>query len=286
MKRLLERLRLRRGVDEELAAYLEEKTADLMEAGIPEAEARLRARREFGSAARIAEDSRAALGFAWFDHLAQDLRYALRTMRRNPAFTAVAALSLALGIGANTAIFGLLDTIVWRMLPVPHPEELWAVSRQEASGKAANSQSYPLYTLWRDHNRSIGALAASGSLLWRDGSLGSNDTQHLGQLVSGNYFDVLGVPALIGRTIAPADDSIEGAGGPQGGGHAQLPLLAQDLPTRRWRAGQGNQRERRVGNRSRGHAAGILRHAGGKHSRHLPAHSASAGADVSGKPAA
>ena len=216
MKRLLERLRIRRSIAEELNAHLEEKIADLVESGVPEGEARLRARREFGNAALIAEDSRGALGWTWFDNLAQDLRYACRMLRRSPVFTIVAVLSLALGVGANTAIFSLLDTLVLRMLPVSNPQELWAVSLKESTGKPTTSHSYPLYALWRDRNRSIGALAAAGTLTWRDKSTGSDRAVHAGQFVSGNYFEVLGVPALIGRSIAPADDSIEGAGGPQG----------------------------------------------------------------------
>ena len=139
-----------------------------------------------------------------------------RMLRRSPVFTMVAVLSLALGVGANTAIFSLLDTLVLRMLPVPRPQELWAVSLKGSSGKPTTSHSYPLYALWRDRNRSIGALAAAGTLTWRDKSTGSDRAVHAGQFVSGNFFEVLGVSALIGRSIAPADDSIEGAGGPQG----------------------------------------------------------------------
>ena len=216
MKRLMERLRLRRSIEDELNSYLEEKVADLVESGMPEGEARLRARREFGNATRIAEESRAALGWSWIEHATQDLRYALRMLRRSPAFTTVAILSLALGIGANTAIFGLLDTLVLRMLPVRNPEQLWAVSLADSKGKTEAWHSYPLYALWRDHTRSMGALTAAGGLTWRDKSPGSNNAIHDGQLVSGNYFETLGVAALIGRTITPEDDSTEGAGGPQG----------------------------------------------------------------------
>lgn len=216
MKRLLERLRVRGSIAEELEAHLEEKTAALMEEGLPEAEARLRARREFGNVALIAEDSRNSLGWTRFDNLIMDLRYAFRTLRHSPGFTAVAVLSLALGIGANTAIFSLLNALVLKMLPVANPQELWAVGLAEATGKARTAHSYPLYALWRDYNRSIGSLAAAGTTIWRDTSAGSDRAMHTGEFISGNYFDVLGVPALIGRCIAPADDSIEGAGGPRG----------------------------------------------------------------------
>ncbi len=216
MKRFLERLRVRGSIAEELDAHLQEKTAALMESGLSETEARLRARREFGNAALIAEDSRSALGWTWIDNLVMDLRYALRMLRRSPGFTSVAVLSLALGIGANTAIFGLLDALVLRMLPVTNPQELWAIGLADASGKARTSHSYRLYALWRDQNRSIGKLAAAGNFTWRDTSPGSTRGVHEGQFVSGNYFEVLGVPALIGRCVAPADDLVENAGGTQG----------------------------------------------------------------------
>jgi predicted permease len=216
MKRWLERLRVRRSITEELEAHLEEKTAVLMESGLPAAEARQRARREFGNLGLIAEDSRSSLGWTRFENLGMDLRYAFRTLRRSPGFTTVAILSLALGIGANTAIFSLLDALVLKMLPVANPQELWALARASGSGKARTAQSYPLYVLWRDHNRSTGSLAASGTTIWRDTSPGSDRAARTGEFVSGNYFDVLGVRPLIGRTIAPADDSIEGVGGLQG----------------------------------------------------------------------
>ena len=216
MRRFLDRVRLRQSIGEELKAHLEERSADLMERGVPEREARLQARREFGNMALIAEDSRNALGWTWFENLLMDLRYALRMLRRSPAFTAVAVLSLALGIGANTAIFSLLDALDLRMLPVENPQELRAIALYESSGRPYTAHSYPLYAAWRDHNRSIGALAGAGSFTWRDTSAGSNRAPHVGAFVSGNYFEVLGVPALIGRPIAPADDSIERKGGPQG----------------------------------------------------------------------
>jgi predicted permease len=143
-------------------------------------------------------------------------------MARNPGFTAVAVLTLALGIGANTAIFGLLNKIVLRLLPVRNPEELRMVEvarsgSHGALGKADASHTYPQYVLWRDRNRSFTALAAANSgMKWRDQSAAGDKSWHLGQFVSGNYFDVLGVAAAIGRVLAPADDSIENAGGPAG----------------------------------------------------------------------
>jgi predicted permease len=102
------------------------------------------------------------------------------------------------------------------MLPVREPEKLLAVTLRNSAGKLNDSHSYPLYALWRDHQRAFEGLAATGTLIWRHKSPQGNGAVHDGQFVSGNYFEVLGVPALIGRTITPADDSIEGSGGPEG----------------------------------------------------------------------
>jgi hypothetical protein len=225
---------MRREIGREIDAYLGEKAADLMEQGLPEDEARRLARREFGNAAHIAESSREILGWMWFERLGQDLRYAARTLRRSPLFTAVAVLSLALGIGANTAIFGLLDTIAWKMLPVREPEKLWAVavSGNGPKDRGGLSHSYPLYALWRDHNRTWEGLVAGSSYAWRDRSAASDNAAHECQLVSGNYFEVLGVPAFLGRMLTSDDDTTEGVGGwfTRRSGRAELPLLAPRIP--------------------------------------------------------
>src|SRR5579863_6872869 len=113
--------RMERAVAEDIENHLAEKTAELIEAGMPERQARLQARRVLGNAALLIEASREVWGWMWLERLVQDLRLSTRLMARNPGFTAVASLSFALGIGANTAIFGLLDRIAWRMLPVHNP---------------------------------------------------------------------------------------------------------------------------------------------------------------------
>jgi hypothetical protein len=216
-----ERRRMRQQATEDIQAHLEEKVADLIDAGVPEPEARLQASREFGNILLVTEASRRVWTSIWLERLVQDLRYGARLLARSPGFTAVAVLSLALGIGANTAIFGLLDKIALRMLPVRGPEELRMVEAAGASKrdtpKAQVSYTYTQYALWRDHNRSFTALAATNSgMKWRDQSNASDKVWHEGQFVSGNYFDVLGVPAALGRVLTPEDDSIEGAGGPAG----------------------------------------------------------------------
>ncbi|MBV9436308.1 MAG: ABC transporter permease [Acidobacteria bacterium] len=149
----------------------------------------------------------------------QDLRYALRMLVKSPAFTIVAVLTLALGIGANTAIFTLVDALLLKMLPVKAPQELVAVgdpstvnNRSRGTPQATNF-SYPLYRELRDRNSVFSGLMAAGSEHRIEVSLGSSDstaTENLvGRLVSGNYFDVLGVDPAAGRLFTQNDDTEE-----------------------------------------------------------------------------
>src|SRR5947209_10462761 len=133
----------------------------------------------------------------------QELRYAVRTLRKAPLFTSVAIFSLALGIGANTAIFTLVNQIILQMLPVKHPEELvllTARGRHYGSNNGGNALSYPMYQDFRDKNQVFSGMFArrSSSL-----SLTYEGRTELaaGELVSGNYFPVLGVGAALGRVF-------------------------------------------------------------------------------------
>ena len=145
--------------------------------------------------------------------LGQDVRYALRRLRQSPVFTAVAVGSLALGIGANTAIFTLIDAVLLRWLPVQNPQELVVLARNPS--RPDPSFNYPDYRYVRDQNRSYNGLIA----FWGSDnpiSFSSPAQSGLSQLValsmvSGNYFDVLGVQPTIGRLFNPADNEKEGA---------------------------------------------------------------------------
>ena len=135
--------------------------------------------------------------------LHNDLRYALRTLRRSPGFTAIAILSLALGIGANTAIFSLIDEVLLKMLPVKDPGRLAVVNR-------GRSLSYPLYVDLRDRNQVFSGLLARSS--WPLSITVGGATERVnGEIVSGNYFEVLGIGAVAGRTLTPEDDVKPGA---------------------------------------------------------------------------
>ena len=123
-RRLCNREALEQQLDRELCFHLEERIAALRREGLSEAVARRRAHQEFGGMAQIQEACRDARGTQWVESTRQDLRYAARTLRKTPAFTAASILTLALGIGANTAIFQLLDAVRLRSLPVSDPHRL------------------------------------------------------------------------------------------------------------------------------------------------------------------
>src|SRR5919199_3724740 len=140
----------------------------------------------------------------------QDIRYGFRVMLKSPGFTAVAVVVTALGIGANTAIFSLIDKLLWRPLPVSAPERLVLLSAESLNPRFLNTVfSYPDYADYRDLNQVF-----SGLIAFRDAevSVGSGEEAERtdGELVSGNYFEVLGVRAARGRAIRPEDDSAPG----------------------------------------------------------------------------
>jgi predicted permease len=145
----------------------------------------------------------------------QDVRHAFRILAQNPGFAAIAILSLALGIGANTAIFTLVDTVLLRSLPIRSPEQLVVLARNP--DKPMATFNYPDYRYIRDHNRSFAGVVASsggGSTLAfsvRNEGAGARAEVVLGSTVSGNYFEVLGVTSAVGRVFTPDDNRTEGA---------------------------------------------------------------------------
>jgi len=155
----------------------------------------------------------------------QDIRFAARTLAKSPGFTAVAVLSLALGIGANTALFSLVNGLLLRHLPVSHPEQLVVVGLASRVGGVSEGTprfdllSLPLYYALRDSNRSFSGVLASGRTGALDvrveGSAGTSEAEHpRGRMVTGNYFTLLGVRAATGRTLTEEDDRPGGASPP------------------------------------------------------------------------
>ncbi|HZM86202.1 MAG TPA: ABC transporter permease, partial [Blastocatellia bacterium] len=152
------------------------------------------------------------------DTFLQDLRYGIRTLIKNPGFTVIAVLTLALGLGANTAIFSLTDQILLRLLPVQNPKELVVLrspgpkqGHMWSDGDGAASFSYPLYKEVRDNNNVFSGLLARFATPLSVAGEGQTERAK-GELVSGNYFDVLGVRPVIGRVLNDDDDRVAGAG--------------------------------------------------------------------------
>ena len=163
--------------------------------------------RSLGNLTQLRESSRAVWIWPFLETFAQDLRYALRTLRANPGFAATAVFSLALGIGANTAIFSILNAAMLRSLPVEDPQSLVELQSQDSS-----SATNPIWEQIRDRQQAFsGTLAFSGDRF--DLAAGGESHFAQGLWVSGDYFRVLGVPAMRGRVFTPADDI-------HGGGHA------------------------------------------------------------------
>ena len=197
-----------RAIDHDLARELDFHTEMLAEdqrrLGFDEGAAILIARRKMGNTTLMTEYSRDAWLIAWLDNLVRDLRYALRAFARNPGFTLVATVTLALGIGANAAIFQLVDTVLLRTLPVEQPGELLTVR---------SPLSYWRYEQLRDRNEVFSGVLAARALTSVTATLDGQSIGHpTTELVSGNYFSLLGVQPVIGRAIAPDDDRGVGGG--------------------------------------------------------------------------
>ena len=203
----------------EIEAHLEHETERLKEQGLSEEEARSAARRAFGNVAQVEERFYESGRWLWRDHFLQDLRFGLRTLRKNPGFTVIAVLTLALGIGANTAIFTLLNAVLLRPLPVEKPDQLVMLGTGRAAGSAddfANTQlySYAFYRQVQQKNQVFSDTSAILSLpLGMHGQVGGRTELELlhVQLVSGTYFRMLGVNPVLGRAFTQAED--EPAGG-------------------------------------------------------------------------
>src|SRR5208283_2886905 len=147
LKWMLKRLRLEDEMETEMRFHIESFAEDLVRSGVPREEAMRRARIEFGGIESHKDAVRASLGLRWWDEFSTDLRYALRMMRRSPGFTTVAVLSLALGIGANTAIFSLIYTLMLRTLPVQDPGQLVELLHRYPGEPHFNGFSWPAYQL-------------------------------------------------------------------------------------------------------------------------------------------
>ena len=197
-------------LDNELRDHLERKTEEYIARGMAPEEARLRARLDLGGMEKVKQECRDARSVNWIQDLVQDFRYGLRVLRKSPVFTAVAVLTLALGIGANTAIFSVENSLFQRGLPAPDPGRLLAVSFRQSPNLWQHNFSYPDF-------EDIGQQATCFSQLFAyriglDGlEAGERAEQVITSFVTGNYFSSLGLEPALGRLILPTEGTVPGS---------------------------------------------------------------------------
>src|SRR5467141_1786586 len=203
LRSLFRRKSVEADVDEELRFHFEKQVSKFMQSGMAPDEARRRARLEFGGMEQIKEEHRDARGVTFIETLLQDVRYGLRMLRKNPGFTLVAVLTLAFGIGANTAIFSVTNSVLLRPLPYHDPDKLvmvWESSSQHLNPH--NTVSPPNFLDWQNRNSVF--LSMAFIFDERDNLTGNGDPEEVVvQDVSSNFFSLLGVNPILGSGFAP-----------------------------------------------------------------------------------
>ncbi|MGA2539455.1 MAG: ABC transporter permease [Terracidiphilus sp.] len=228
LRSLFRRTAVDEDLDEELRFHLEKQAAKYVQAGMTPEQAMRRARLEFGGLDQVKGDCREARGVTFIETIVQDVRYGMRVLRKSPGFTAVVVLTLGLGIGANTAIFTLVNAVLLRSLPVRDPQQLmvlqWEAHSwphhlgtssfgdcahiQERSGgeNSGCSLSYPMFKEVRDRKDVFTDATAFAGPAQLDLSGNGPASMARGELVSGDYFETLGVRPALGRTLQPDDE--------------------------------------------------------------------------------
>ena len=213
LKQLVSRRRQYRDLSDEMAEHIQEKVDELMSGGMPRQDAEAAARRQFGNVLLLEEHGREVWQWALFDAILRDLKYALRQLRRNPGFTFTVLLTLSVAIGANTAVFSMVNALLLRPLPYSEPEKLASLMRNYTlAGKfdADDGQNGEAWELVRDNVPAVQAAAysydASGV------NLQTQTTAHYvhQQRVSAGYFEVLGIHPIVGRTFTAEEDRPHG----------------------------------------------------------------------------
>ncbi len=206
LRAMLRRSRMESEMDAELRFHIEALAEDLVRSGVPRAEALRRARIEFGGLERTKEECRETRGLNHLETLLQDVRYGIRMLRKNPGFTAIAVFTLALGIGANTAIFSLINTVLLRPLPYKNADQLVTVWGYNRTRGFTTDLVSPLdFADWRSQNHVFEGMAASTDVTYTLTGAGE-PTLIIAYSFSSDYFHVLGVAPLLGRTFLPEEE--------------------------------------------------------------------------------
>ncbi len=222
---LLHRRRFESDMDEEIRFHIDQRTSELIAEGLRQNEARRQARVEFGGPESHRDGMRQAFGLRWLDELAADLRYSTRLLRKSPGFTAIAVASLALALGANTAIFSVAHQVLFQKLDVPHPEQLHYLFHQDEKNsvfqmswgswitdddgqRISNVMTYPIYDLLRRNAAATDHLFAYKGIGVVNASVAGNALPLQAEMVSGDYFPQMQTVPQLGRGILPSDDNL------------------------------------------------------------------------------
>ena len=193
-------------MSEELRDHIERQTVANIAAGMAPGEARRHAKAQFGAVEGVKEDCREQRRGFWLETLWADVHYALRTLRKNPGFAAIAILTLALGIGANTALFSVVNGVLLNPLPYPHPEQLVRIHESKPNFDRG-SISYPNFRDWRRNNRTFARFAVSRGYAFSLTGTGEAE-QVSAEFVSTDFLPILGVKPLVGRLFAEGEDEV------------------------------------------------------------------------------
>src|SRR5437588_730779 len=202
---LFHRSLVEKEIEEELRAHIQDRANDLERSGVPRAEAERRARLEFGGYQKFREEIREAQGTHFLETLIHDLRYALRMLRKSPGFTAVAVLTLALGIGANSAFFSVTDTLLLRSLPFHRPDRIALLQNALVENSFPPHDTAKQFHDWAQHSSYLADAAVFEGI---DANLGGGRGMiraHVTQ-TSWNFFSVLGTQLTVGHGFAPGDE--------------------------------------------------------------------------------
>ncbi len=209
MRNPFDRRNWEKGMDTELRFHLDQQIRDYMDRGLSRAEAERRARHEFGTLELAKDECRDQRSAEWVNHISRDLRHACRSLRKRPGFAAAVVATLALGIGANTAIFSLVYSVLLKPLPYPAPDRIFSVETILPRQNAVSSLPVRVqdYLEWRHANTAFESVAALTPAQWN--LTGDGEPERLGgALVSANFFTFLGAPPQRGRAFSAGEETL------------------------------------------------------------------------------